>query len=325
MSAEIGAKKELGELESQFLQALFEHVPPGFIEVRVLEDGQVRKLLDRRWYSTAIQILRDSSQGADGVGSRRAGVFYGVLPRRAEGKGKAKDTLRGYAAWTDLDFRDYRGGETECRDGLARFPLSPTALVQSGHGLHGYWFMKEAEEPHTLVQLSAGLAEALGGDHVADAARILRLPGTVNRKDPANPVPALIEELDLSRRYNPCDFEEFLGSLSTPSVDGQEPARMNSAAVIAGKLSPEVLDLIKRDLRIRNLFEGKGKPGQDLDGKRFDTTASGYDYSFVLRLARKGVLDESELATALAHRPDGAAREKGEKYIPCSPTRWSRP
>jgi hypothetical protein len=27
------------------------------------------------------------------------------------------------------------------------------------------------------------------------------------------------------------------------------------------------------------------------------------------------VLDESELATALAHRPDGAAREKGEKYI----------
>src|SRR5690606_18683112 len=51
------------------------------------------------------------------------------------------------------------------------------------------------------------------------------------------------------------------------------------------------------------------------DGRRLDTSSSGYDFSLALGLAHKGVTDPHELATALWHRPDGAAQAKGEKYI----------
>ena len=45
----------------------------------------------------------------------------------------------------------------------------------------------------------AGIAKALGGDHTTDLSRLLRLPGTFNRKDERNgrkPVPAELVECD---------------------------------------------------------------------------------------------------------------------------------
>ncbi len=58
----------------------------------------------------------------------------------------------------------------------------------------------------------AGIAARVGGDHTTDLARLLRLPGTLNRKDERNgkpPVPCELAECDPARRYPFADFERF--------------------------------------------------------------------------------------------------------------------
>ncbi len=64
-----------------------------------------------------------------------------------------------------------------------------------------------------LVQdVLAGIAKAVGGDHTTDLSRLLRLPGTFNRKDQRNgrePVPTSLVELDANRRYPLATFEPF--------------------------------------------------------------------------------------------------------------------
>ena len=66
----------------------------------------------------------------------------------------------------------------------------PTAIVESGRGWHCYWRLSEPVDPAEAAQLSRLLAELLGGDlAAADAARLLRVPGTLNHKyQPPRPV-----------------------------------------------------------------------------------------------------------------------------------------
>jgi hypothetical protein len=58
----------------------------------------------------------------------------------------------------------------------------------------------------------AGIAKAVGGDHTTDLSRLLRIPGTLNRKDQRNgrqPVPTVLIECDRARRYPLVAFEPF--------------------------------------------------------------------------------------------------------------------
>ena len=118
----------------------------------------------------------------DLAAARHTGVFFGVLPRSAHGAGTAADIIDGLVAWVDLDFKDFAGGEAEARKRLAEFPLQPTIIVRSGHGLHAYWLLSEPASPQELSDHSRRLALVLGGDKAFDAPRLLRLPGTANRK-----------------------------------------------------------------------------------------------------------------------------------------------
>lgn len=64
-----------------------------------------------------------------------------------------------------------------------------------------------------LVQnILQGIASAIGGDHTHDLARILRVPGTWNRKDGRNgraPTLANLDYCNSSRRYSLGQFEQF--------------------------------------------------------------------------------------------------------------------
>ena len=73
-------------------------------------------------------------------------------------------------------------------------------IVNSGRGLHGYWLFDQflARTPEnaglidrfleTFKQKSKSNPWKYNVDSVWDLARILRVPGTLNRKDPANPL-----------------------------------------------------------------------------------------------------------------------------------------
>jgi hypothetical protein len=64
--------------------------------------------------------------------------------------------------------------------------MQPTIIVQSGHGYHLYWPLEESltgERVWEAEPVLRGIVECLQADgSVAEIARIMRLPGTLNLK-----------------------------------------------------------------------------------------------------------------------------------------------
>jgi hypothetical protein len=103
--------------------------------------------------------------------------------------------------------------------------------IGTGNGAHAWWLFKEplvfdsGEERNaaadlvarwqTLLRLNAA-SRGWAFDRLSDLARVLRIPGTLNNKDPQNPKPVSIYS-NAGRRYNPSDFAEFLDDAAIPS------------------------------------------------------------------------------------------------------------
>jgi hypothetical protein len=89
-------------------------------------------------------------------------------------------------------------------------PLA-TAIIFSGGGVQGFWVF---DGPQPLARAAeverqtVALADALGGDHVQNINRLMRLPGTINvlnavkRAAGRTPAAAYVIEADWSRRYS---------------------------------------------------------------------------------------------------------------------------
>lgn len=127
------------------------------------------------------------------------------------------------AVWLDIDcgadkaakgagYRTKREGAHEVKDFCKAAGLpSPTWIVDSGNGLHVYWALVEATTREqweaTTVRLKQ-LCQTLGfladPSRTNDVASVLRLPGTTNRKDPANPKPVTIKH-----KGKPVSLEAF--------------------------------------------------------------------------------------------------------------------
>lgn len=280
---------------ADFLRALFDG--DGFIEVRLIVEGKGGGIVHREWFPTpdaldgALPALKAKAEQTN------AGVFFGVLPRRARDVGKAADTLPSRVVWADVDFKDFGGGEAEARAKLGAFPTSPSIVVRSAHGLHAYWLIDATAEPAALSAAAKAVAKAIGGDHTHDASRLLRSPGTYNRKNPAHPILVEVETFEPERRTTLAALLPV--AASEPKAEG---------------LSPRVRDLLQRNKKVRDAFLGVGKSEVGKGGKRLDTSSSGYDYTLACELAKAGVTDFDEIAAALTFRPDGHARSKGAAY-----------
>ncbi len=123
-------------------------------------------------------------------------VYYGVCPRSAAQKRAAsqQDIKRGNMVWVDLDTgnkKPYKSFE-EALSAIKKFPIKPTCVVRSGHGAHAYWHFKKLISFDSyegcmglrIRRVLKGLATALNGDKVHDLGRIMRLPATLNYKEP---------------------------------------------------------------------------------------------------------------------------------------------
>jgi|GEM_PF-797740 len=76
-----------------------------------------------------------------------------------------------------------------------------------------------------LQDILAGVAQACGGDHTTDLSRLLRLPGTLNRKDERSgrePTPTALVTCDSTRRYSLAVFE----ALATPAQETQRATKI---------------------------------------------------------------------------------------------------
>jgi len=154
-----------------------------------------------------------AAYAADRAGSQD--VYFGVGlqdPKRKQGRGKAEDVQGLVALWADVDFGEEghkKPHPPTLEEAVALvdgMPLPASVLVHSGHGLHAYWlfdipllFRNGKEDRDEGARMVAGwqgklraASEAKGWslDATHDLARVLRVPGTWNRK--GTPVPVRI-------------------------------------------------------------------------------------------------------------------------------------
>lgn len=104
-----------------------------------------------------------------------------------------------------------------------RLPL-PSLIVDSGHGIHVYWVIsapigKDEWEPVAKRIVSTCREYQLHIDPgvTIDSARIMRVPGTLNYKDPQDAKPCAILR-DLGKAYSLKQFESSLPQLSKPNL-----------------------------------------------------------------------------------------------------------
>ena len=99
-----------------------------------------------------------------------------------------------------------------------------------------------------LQDVLAGIAKAIDGDHTTDLSRLLRLPGTFNRKDQRNgrePVPSELVECDPARRYPLATFEAFKSaSLETERAKQIAAMPLPAPRKISTKKGDQLAELI---------------------------------------------------------------------------------
>ena len=118
-------------------------------------------------------------------------LYYGVARPKDGATTRNKETVSDTCHyWGDIDFKDHPDVEPyEIRRRLEASPMPPSFLVMSGHGIQPFWALSEPEDVSTpearqRTEKALRLACAyVGGDpQVAEVARLMRLPGSHNRK-----------------------------------------------------------------------------------------------------------------------------------------------
>lgn len=157
--------------------------------------------------------------------------------------------------WADLDLKSDAHPKAALpatvEDAIKILPeqLPPTFVVCTGNGAHAWWLFREplifasdeerAEAANlalrwqSLLRLNAS-AHGWSFDRLADLARVLRVPGTQNCKNPASPKPVEIYS-QTDRHYNPSDLAEYLDDQEIPDDETQERAAQTWKARLSDK------------------------------------------------------------------------------------------
>ena len=117
-------------------------------------------------------------------------TYFGVYTRYKK-QGTAEATRQSFNIWLDFDKVEGENLEqvkTRAEKSLKNIGLDTyTFLVNSGNGYHFYWKLEQGTRKD-LQPILSKLAELTGADPKAvDKARIMRLPGSQNNKDPKHP------------------------------------------------------------------------------------------------------------------------------------------
>jgi hypothetical protein len=154
--------------------------------------------------------------------------------------------------YAEFDVKDY-GSKAAIADHLAgsTFP-EPSATVDSGGGLHGYWLLKapyllDSDDRRAAAEYIQRMwVQTIGADKsVHDLVRILRVPGSLNFKyDPPRPV--LFLSCDLERQYTLQALTAHLPPVheAEPRFKNDPPRRANS--IEAFNRQTDIAELLQR-------------------------------------------------------------------------------
>jgi len=251
---------------TSFIEALWGSFPRTdrgtYGEFRLIREGKIEQ-----WFSNINTVGYQSHRYDDLFLQDNAGwdIFFGVLPRIVEEGTAGATESEVHVLWADVDAKSHDADKAQALFAIGSANLTPSILVDSGNGWHAYWLLREPVGFPDAQNAMRGLAKALGGDHVYDAARILRLPGTHNHKsDPPKPVRLL--HFDPNRKYRFSDFVDYIEvepSRDTPrrqwlaGMDVWEPSHENSPKFDEGGRNNNLT-------RLAGIMVTKGLRGRDL-------------------------------------------------------------
>ena len=270
---------------AEFLHHLYTNVDGGHLTIfAITTDG------DR------LTLWTDLPDGIDAIADKAADldadVWFGVATRchQLDGgrRGGADDCVAIPALWLDIDIagpghltdHPLPPGVDAARTILDQYPHPPTAIVHSGGGLQAWWLLAEpldtgddadallASWAHTWQTRAAALGWHV--DNVFDVARVMRLPGTYNRKLD-EPRPVTVIEADWGRTYGIDDLDTYLDAPPPPpeptptrrtpytgaELPGDAYNARHSGSDVLGRLG---FTLARRD---RNGDEHWVRPGKD--------------------------------------------------------------
>ncbi len=197
----------------------------------------------------------------------------------------------------------------------------PTYIINSGHGYQVWWALKEPETDLILWRrVQSTLVKLANADiSVKDHRRIMRIPGTVNFKNPNAPTPVQIIHSNPDKRYMTEDFITLFDTI------GCQLSEDETAVVLDEK--PESSAPIHTDTR---LFEEitsqlpKRTRAMLEDGERHprpsdtDLTRSARDWSIFLSMVRAKISDDNIVTifkNSICAKEKQASSYEGEKYI----------
>ena len=260
---------------------------------------------------------------------RDVDVYVGVgLARRDYGPAHrcGSADIAGIAGfWADLDLRsdahNKKALPATIPEALSIIPpsMQPTIVVATGNGAHAWWLFKEPlifesdQERHdtaklvtrwqTLLRLRAS-QRGWAFDRLSDLARVLRIPGTINAKDPNDPKEVTVYSTT-DRRYNLSDFEEFLAEASIPDPEAQERAAREWAERFEDKplvinFKAQIPDATLEDWMARDERFKKTWLRQRDDLK--DHSQSGYDMALADFGVGAGLSEQQIVDLIITHR-----------------------
>jgi putative DNA primase/helicase len=220
-----------------FLQALFAGKPDNLhLLLWTLPEKQ------SHWFQDvyrAIQFAESRRERDLYVGVGLCGQDYGSARRCA-----SNEVAGIVGLWADLDLKSDAHPKVALpatvEDAMKILPerLPPTFVVRTGNGAHAWWLFREplifetaderrdaaslASRWQTLLRLNAA-SHGWAFDRLSDLARLLRVPGTQNCKNPVSPKPVEIYR-QTDRRYNPSDLVEYREDQEIPDAEAQERA-----------------------------------------------------------------------------------------------------
>ena len=183
------------EQQEKFLSDVREG--PGFLAMR-----ETTGVFEQHWFPDSETVLQLVDRVSD---NHDLWISMATFPDERSGR-QATNASELCSFWLDVDahegsaYQDPHQAYEAVTDFVKRTGLpSPNLIHHSGYGVHAIWTLTERLSRDEWQPIASKLQElcrrcALGADPItADAARILRMPGTLNFRNPSQPVQTRLE------------------------------------------------------------------------------------------------------------------------------------
>jgi len=294
------------ELE-QFLTALFPEIGERWL---LLWGAPSKK-------SAWVQDITPDVLGSIDKVAARENIYVGCGLRGANlgatERGKKADVVAITGVWLDVDYGSEHkkpnlpATEDEAMQLLREMGPAPSIIIHSGRGLQAWWLFNELwafesdedrakAEKLTMGWCSTLRARAKGhgwdADQVGDITRVMRLPGTWNRKGVAKKT-RLLEMND--HRYEPSDLEAYL----LPETEEKLPAADLKWHIELNAAAEPPAEKFMRLCEIDSGFKGAWEHTRtDLQ----DQSASSYDLSLATKAFAASWTGQEVVNLLIAHR-----------------------